>query len=351
MDLWTVWGRVPDWYADALEIEKLREQWEEGTDPNFRGPGGTTALHRAATFGALESLRFLLERGADVGALDDEGQTAACRAVQISGYVEIAPFEDELVRPEAALEALRVLHEYGADLAVRDELGRSLVDLARTQDVIDYVVDHTDAEVLAASGGETERERAHRSRTSGLRSDRSRGPYRPRGAGCEDFAQSYEDGLTVARVLGVVAAEPRVRGALGELGDVLDARASLAAKTSSPFVLVVRATGTEAFWLYTHDSVGALPGGRVASRVIEALGSAGLEPLDLRLDGDRYTLDPGGIVGFAPVCEALEAQGLWVPAIRPGLVVGPHRRTSGIAVELIGYRADEIDLALFVKVV
>ncbi|MCA9610779.1 MAG: ankyrin repeat domain-containing protein [Myxococcales bacterium] len=344
--IWRQFGRsVPDWFAEAIRIERLRELWAEGTDPTFRGPGGATALHFAAAYGARESVRFLIERGADVNALDDSGQTPACRAVRVSPFGELSRYEElELVRPEAALETLQLLHVHGADLSVHDADGRSLIDLAGTQDVIDYLVDHLDPEVLSVAGGETERERELRFRTAGLLSDRSRAPYRPRGLGCEDFVQTFEDGLSSARVFGLRCGDDAIRQAFGRLG-IVDARASLPPRTRTAFLLAIRAAGAKETWIFAYDSPSALPGGDAAIRVAEMLEP--FAPLDFHMDGDACALEPGGVRGFPSVCGALEDEGLWIPAIRPTLVVGPHRRTCGIAVGLVGYRVEEIEQALF----
>ncbi len=48
---------------------------------NLNGPGGSTPLMYAALYGDLESVRILLERGADPNLRNDSGTTALMWAV------------------------------------------------------------------------------------------------------------------------------------------------------------------------------------------------------------------------------------------------------------------------------
>jgi len=48
---------------------------ERGADPNTRGDGGITPLHRALRNGRVEMARVLIEHGANAEVKDDEGKT------------------------------------------------------------------------------------------------------------------------------------------------------------------------------------------------------------------------------------------------------------------------------------
>jgi ankyrin repeat protein len=71
--------------------DTIRLLLDHGADVNAAGPRGKTALHYAATAGHAGVMRILLERGADPTRLDDNGQTALdlARAAHQSGCAEL----------------------------------------------------------------------------------------------------------------------------------------------------------------------------------------------------------------------------------------------------------------------
>jgi ankyrin repeat protein len=73
---------------------------------NVRGPGGTTPLMQAALYGDVDSVRLLLEEGADPNLRNDAGATALMWAVD-------------------DLEKSRLLIEHGANVNARSDDGRT----------------------------------------------------------------------------------------------------------------------------------------------------------------------------------------------------------------------------------
>ena len=100
-------------YKDALEIAKLLI--ERGADVNVVGENGWTALHGAAYNGADEIARLLLENGAELDALDVFQQTPWSIAEGLIG-AGIDNFEVKAFGPHPSTAEL--LLESGADRSV-----------------------------------------------------------------------------------------------------------------------------------------------------------------------------------------------------------------------------------------
>src|SRR5262249_6287329 len=77
----------------------------------LRGAGGETPLMHAVLYGDLESVRMLLDRGADPNARSDSGATALLWAVN-------------------DLDKTRLLLEYGADVNARSDNDRTAIVVA-----------------------------------------------------------------------------------------------------------------------------------------------------------------------------------------------------------------------------
>ena len=125
-----------------------------GCDVNATlGESSTRALHHAAFFGACQSLRVLLEHGADWTAQDVDG----CSALHIAAE-------------QGHTEVVRVLLEHGVDWTAQDVDGCSALHIAAEQGhtevvrvLLEHGVDWTDQDVdgcsalhIAAEQGHTE---------------------------------------------------------------------------------------------------------------------------------------------------------------------------------------------------
>ena len=104
---------------DAPEIEADRRQ---GGFVYAKIPRGSmTALHLAAREGQIESVRTLIEAGADLDAQDAEDSTALILAT-VNGYLDIA----------------ELLLESGADPNVEDRFGRTVLFVATDMNTLDF---------------------------------------------------------------------------------------------------------------------------------------------------------------------------------------------------------------------
>ncbi|MCB9493454.1 MAG: ankyrin repeat domain-containing protein [Epsilonproteobacteria bacterium] len=93
-------------------------------DINQKGPSGQTLLHEMAERGSKEQVNFLIDRGADVNARDDEGKTIL-HVVSRADVAQLlfnqgAVLNDERGNPILDVRGQNPLHEI---VAKRDELG------------------------------------------------------------------------------------------------------------------------------------------------------------------------------------------------------------------------------------
>ena len=80
-------------YGGSLEV--VRFLIEKGADINARDDRGETALHSAARGGSLKAVRFLVEKGADINARNMyTNKTPLSRIIRRSGkkYEKIANY-------------------------------------------------------------------------------------------------------------------------------------------------------------------------------------------------------------------------------------------------------------------
>ena len=133
-------------YGTAESIQLLIAA---GVDVNERTEDGTTPLHTAAEVGTAESIQLLITAGADVSARTEYGTTplhwAAWKNAETIEAL-ITAGADVMARSEngftplhyaaewGTAEMVQLLIAAGADITAKDELGRSVWDLAQTNE-------------------------------------------------------------------------------------------------------------------------------------------------------------------------------------------------------------------------
>jgi len=135
-------------YVASGNAQKARLLLEAGADPNAESPEGTP-LCFAASWGELESVRILLDHGADSNLIEDAdatGVTPLIWAVQ-KGHTEVARLlleraADPNLAPSGGITPLmaaamrgsialtQLLLEHDADPAAMDEEGQTACDVA-----------------------------------------------------------------------------------------------------------------------------------------------------------------------------------------------------------------------------
>jgi len=107
----------------AQSVPIIRLLLMHGADPTIRDEKGATALHYAVVCPeALDIIPLFLDRGADINAVDDQGHTALMNAV-----VNDKP------------ELVRLMLERGADPGIRNHEGQSALDWAQDLGIVDIV--------------------------------------------------------------------------------------------------------------------------------------------------------------------------------------------------------------------
>jgi len=113
----TLWGdENPTLCADAITWMVT----EAGADVNVRvthdSRHGSTALHEAANIGKSRAIHALVDAGADVNAVNEEGNTPLHALCVLAGYYNYIP-------------AAGILVGAGADVTIRNKAGHTALDL------------------------------------------------------------------------------------------------------------------------------------------------------------------------------------------------------------------------------
>lgn len=132
-------GSTPLWLAARYGQVEVLEALGDTADPALTANDGSTALMMAIgrdARGSLEAVRHLIDRGADVHASDELGDTALHKAAS-AGFDEV----------------VRLLVDKGASVDVRNQQGQSPLAMTRRRGGRDGVVDHqTTAALLRQLG-------------------------------------------------------------------------------------------------------------------------------------------------------------------------------------------------------
>jgi ankyrin repeat protein len=95
-----------------------------GADFRLRSKFQATALHYAISCPSEQLIKLLLEKGANLNALDGSGSTPLITAIKYGDHLDNMRL----------LKNIKLLLEYGADVDVRDNFGKSALDYAAAQD-------------------------------------------------------------------------------------------------------------------------------------------------------------------------------------------------------------------------
>jgi ankyrin repeat protein len=140
-------GRSPLWGAVETDLETVKLLLDKGADVNARDQINSSPLLWAAGFGKPETVGFLITKGADVKATDDNGWTPLIWAAGLGQPQTV----ELLVKAGADLkaadkqtgdtpllrgartgkvESLKILIDAGADISAKNKLGQTSLHLA-----------------------------------------------------------------------------------------------------------------------------------------------------------------------------------------------------------------------------
>lgn len=126
-----------------------------GADANASDKTGRTALHEAVRRGAIDTVKLLMSNGANVNASDETGRTALHEA-GCGGWVEITHLllgygananagdgtGSTALHEVFKVEVINLLLEHGADVNAADKIGRTALHQASRAEVINLLLEH-----------------------------------------------------------------------------------------------------------------------------------------------------------------------------------------------------------------
>ena len=121
--------------ARSGSIESLKSLLENGANIEATDILGQTPLHAASNSGKIESLKFLLENGANTEAMDLSGKTTLHYENIYYGYIE----------------SLKLLLEKGANIEAMDKSGKTPLDMSRSFETTQIFKNHNPKSVECTS--------------------------------------------------------------------------------------------------------------------------------------------------------------------------------------------------------
>ena len=91
--------------AESGDVESVKRLIENGADVDAKDKDGEKALHKAAWMGQVEVATFLIEKGVNVNMKNKNNETAAEIALRY-GYHQIAELIDDSIKNRKALDIL-----------------------------------------------------------------------------------------------------------------------------------------------------------------------------------------------------------------------------------------------------
>ena len=102
--------------CDCQSLDMLKRGINEGADPNYRVEwcnDGSPTLHQWALYAYVEAVQFLLDHGADINILDNQGRSALKHAAGALNWAETSKAE----------QVVKLIIQAGADVNVKSTLG------------------------------------------------------------------------------------------------------------------------------------------------------------------------------------------------------------------------------------
>jgi ankyrin repeat protein len=139
------------WAASQGALEVVKLLVERGADVNDVGPNGRTPLHRAAESGVMEMVAYLLKSGANAKTRDMNGNTAVYWATMatLKKHTAFKPptrvgaggagAAGEPPRPQDPAPILKLLLAHGTDVNAHNDAGYTALHQAAVDGKIDSV--------------------------------------------------------------------------------------------------------------------------------------------------------------------------------------------------------------------
>ncbi len=121
-------------------IKPMKVLIDAGADVNTSNHHGWTPLMNSASMGNYECVRILLEKGADVDARSEEGNTSLillAKSTKPSNIERLKGWK-RLLLPWDPLTTLQILLEKGADVNAKNDKGQTALSAAEENGVVEF---------------------------------------------------------------------------------------------------------------------------------------------------------------------------------------------------------------------